>query len=329
VGGHIWAPPRGRSILKNDLELLARAGYPTARALAEGMEGSVYLLSNETVGKVRHVTSFAGEGDEFGAALAAHTLPFAVPTLIGTTLLSDGRTMRIERLLPGRPLDDFYDPAEGSLDQRVIDAVGDVLDGLRELSFEVPARAILDGEHYEATAATWADVLVDLGRRRFARFGDQLEGRDTAVRRTVSDLLSFLASRRRRTSRMIHGDICGANVLVDDACQVTAVIDWGFFSVLAEPELDAAIASAVLDMYGPRAADVDALLTDALVERFAFDRDVVLAYKGVYALMTSNVYSPGGTDGHFAWCSRMLARRDVRAAAEILAARVASRVEVG
>lgn len=145
---------------------------PPAR---EGMERSVYLLTDGTVGKVPH-TSAPGDAQEdvFGVALATHTFPFAVPSPLGAADLSDGRTMKVERLLPGRLLDEFYDPATGELDGHVVTAVGDVLAGLRDLQFEVPARAILDGEMYEAKADTWADALVDLGRRRVAQFGDQL-----------------------------------------------------------------------------------------------------------------------------------------------------------
>ncbi|RZU63205.1 aminoglycoside phosphotransferase family protein [Zhihengliuella halotolerans] len=314
--------------MDDDLDILNQANYRGARLLAKGMEGSVYLLHDGTVGKVPHSSGpSAAQDDGFGTALATRSFPFAVPAPLGTTDLSDGRTMRIERLLPGRPLDDFYDPTLGALNSHVVTAVGDVLAGLRELQFEVPARTILDGERYDATVDTWADTLVSLGHRRFAKFGKQLRARDPDVRRTVSDLLTFLASRRDIEPRVIHGDICGANVLVDDDCHVTAVIDWGFFSVLAEPELDAAIASAVLDMYGPHAADIEGELTDALVERFDLNRDALVAYKGVYALMTSNVYSPDGTDGHFAWCSAILARPDVQAAAATFAERAEIRVE--
>ncbi|GEM_PF-1035354 len=311
----------------DDIALLSRAGHPGASPLAEGMEGRVYLLPDGTVGKVPHRAAPAEE-DVFAVALASRDLPFGVPSPLGVVALDDGRTMKVERLLPGHPLDEHHDP-EGDLEQRVVDAVVDVLDGLRSLSFEVPARTILDGERYQATTGTWADALLDLARRRFDRFGDQLEARDPAVRRTVDDLLGFLASRGPVAPRVIHGDICGANVLVDDSVRVTAVIDWGFLSVLAEPEFDAAIASAVLDMYGPRAAEADATLTDAVVARFGYERDVVLAYKGVYALLTSNVYSPEGADGHFAWCSAMLARDDVRAAAAAVASRASTRPEVG
>lgn len=312
--------------MTDEIALLSRASHLGASPLAEGMEGRVYLLPDGTVGKVPH-TAKPIEEDVFADVLAAQDLPFAVPSPLGAVALDDGRTMKVERLLPGHPLDDHHDPKD-DLDQRVVDAVVDVLDGMRSLSFEVPIRTILDGEQYQATTDTWSDVLLDLAQRRFERFGDQLEARDSAVRRTVDDLLVFLASRGHVAPRVIHGDICGANVLVDDEVRVTAVIDWGFFSVLAEPELDAAIASAVLDMYSTRAAEVEATLTDAVVARFGYQRDVVLAYKGVYALLTSNVYSPEGTDGHFAWCSAMLARDDIRAAAAAVAAQASTRADV-
>lgn len=315
--------------MADDLELLARAGYPGARLLGRGMESSVYFLTDGMVGKVPHATiPVRDQNDAFDRMVASCPLPFGVPVPIGAMPLADGRTMKVERLLPGRALDDFYDPASGVLDERVIGAIGDVLAGLRELRCEMPAHIILDGERYETSTKRWAGTLVDLGRRRFARFGHQLVACDRAVGRTARDLLTFLAGRHHVSPQIVHGDICGANVLVDDTCRVTAVCDWGFFSVLAEPELDAAIACAVFDMYGPWAAQTKTRLTDAVVARFGFDSRVILAYQGVYALMTSNAYSPDGSDGHFAWCSTMLARPDVQEAAATLALHAGARVEV-
>lgn len=311
------------------LQLLAEAGFPDARFLARGMEGSVYVLTEGTIGKIPHVVAPAGaEGDTLAELLGGVQLAFALPSPLGHVELGDGRVMHVERRLPGRPLDEFVAAAAGELDVRVVGAVVEVLAALRGLRVNAVDRVILDGERYMADVDGWADALVDLGRRRFARFGSQLVARDPVVPRTASDLLSFVASRRRMAPGLIHGDVCGANVLVDDDCRPTAVIDWGFFSVLAEPALDAAIASAVLDMYGPRAAQVDRVLTDALVERLGVERDVLLAYKGFYALVTSNVYSPDGTDGHFGWCSAMLARQDVRDAAASLAERSGTRVQI-
>lgn len=86
--------------------------------------------------------------------LAAQRLPFAVPSPMGAVSLNDGRTMRVERLLPGRPLDEFYEPAQDDLEQRVIDAVIYVLGGLREFTVEGPTRTILDGEAYLHGAAS-------------------------------------------------------------------------------------------------------------------------------------------------------------------------------
>lgn len=315
--------------LNEDLRMLASAGYGQARLIASGMEGSVYQLADSTVGKIPHErVPVDPQGILLAEALGRESLPIAVPRPLGSVVLEDGRIMRLERLLPGRTLDDFRESARDTLDPRVVRALGDVLESLRGLMIDVPDRAILDGERYRASVERWSDELVDLGRRRFARFGGQLIARDPTAPRTVSNLLSFVASRRGVSPSLAHGDICGANVLVDDDCRPTALIDWGFFSVLAEPALDIAITAATLEMYGPSAIEVDGTLTDYFCERFEVERDILLAYKGYYALVTSNVYSPDGTDGHFAWCSAMLARADVRRAAATLAGRADVRIEV-
>ncbi|MBU4213812.1 MAG: aminoglycoside phosphotransferase family protein [Actinobacteria bacterium] len=313
----------------NDELLLADAGYPGARLLAAGMEGRVYRLGPDTVGKVPNPGLAPRPGiTALDAGLARERLQFELPRPLGSVHLADGRVVRIERYLPGRPLDEFYDPDGGSVAGEVVDALGDVLEGLQGLWFDLPAMRILDGEQYVPSRTRWADALVDLGCRRFTRYGGQLQARDPGVTRTASDLLTFLAARNEVAPRVQHGDLCGANVLVDDSCRVTAVVDWGFLSVPAEPAFDAAIAAAVLDMYGPHATEVERVLTQALVDRFGFEPDVLLAYKGLYALVTSNVYSADGTDGHFAWCAAMVSRAEVRAAAASLAARCIDRVDL-
>ncbi len=36
-------------------------------------------------------------------------------------------------------------------------------------------------------------------------------------------------------------------------------------------------------------------------------------YKAVYAIVTSNIFDPDGTDGHTAWCIAILQRDDISA----------------
>jgi len=45
--------------------------------------------------------------------------------------------------------------------------------------------------------------------------------------------------------------------------------------------------------------------------RFEMETSVLLAYRAVYALLTSNVYSTDGKDGHYRWCVEMLNRPEI------------------
>ncbi len=123
----------------------------------------------------------------------------------------------------------------------------------------------------------------------------------------------FLASREDVPLALQHGDVCPENVLVDEDCRLTAVLDRGFLTVLADPVLEMALTSGFFDMYGPHALRTDQRLTDLFVEAFGAQREDVLRFKAVYALIGANACS-GTADGHFQWCAAVLERPDVRAA---------------
>ncbi len=110
-----------------------------------------------------------------------------------------------------------------------------------------------------------------------------------------------------------HGDICPENVLVDDDCRLTAVLDWGFLTMLADPVLEMALTSGFFDMYGPHALRTERRLSDLFAEAFDVEHADVLRFKAVYALIGANAYS-GTADGHFQWCAAVLRRPDVRSA---------------
>jgi hypothetical protein len=42
--------------------------------------------------------------------------------------------------------------------------------------------------------------------------------------------------------------------------------------------------------------------------------EVLLIYRAAYAVATSNVFTPDGSDGHFRWCVAQLTRAEVIAA---------------
>ena len=113
---------------------------------------------------------------------------------------------------------------------------------------------------------------------------------------------------------VVHGDLFGENILVDDAGRPVAVLDFGFLTTAGDPRLDAAITAAVMDMYGPHAGAITGTLTRRFAAELGCPVQTLLVYQGVYAVATANAFTPDGADGHFDWCVAQLSRPDILAA---------------
>jgi aminoglycoside phosphotransferase (APT) family kinase protein len=110
----------------------------------------------------------------------------------------------------------------------------------------------------------------------------------------------------------VHGDLCPPNILLGPDRTVSAVIDWGFLSHVGDTTFDATIACGSYNLYGKNYRHTDDYLMAESVDRHDFDRQHLLVYRALYALLTSNAYSEEGTDGHYDWCVGALKRNDVR-----------------
>ena len=297
------------------LEHFARAGYPDATPLAAGAEGSVYRLGNDTVAKVwqRRRVSELARLQRFYADVAAHPLPFATPEIARVMQVGDV-AVTFERELPGTPLQDRLAVSDSELDPAAVAAVVGVLRALAE----VPASpAMVDMPVLDETLPLWAGADSFLGAlgallgRRVARFGGLLRARVPDFDTRYAQLLVALAAVEPVPASVVHGDLFGENILVDDASRPVAVLDFGFLTTAGDPRLDAAITAAVMNMYGPHAH----VITDALTRKFAVElgcpTQTLLVYQGVYAVATANAFTADGTDGHFGWCVAQLSRPDL------------------
>ncbi|WP_432523198.1 phosphotransferase family protein [Kineococcus sp. SYSU DK006] len=300
---------------------LRALGYRHAHWLAAGMEADVYALDEQTVARLPRQAAAAdatptGPVERLLEQLNQSRLPFAVPAPMGRLTLPDGRSLLRQPRLRGRSIGDFYDPAAGRLDPRAEQALVDLLGALRTiphpLPIEMPALPLL-GETMVTTAQPWAAALQRLLDDRTRRFGDLLRGHVDRLDDLVEACNAFLAGRRDMAVTLQHGDICPENVLVDDDCRLTAVLDWGFLTMLADPVLEMALTSSFFDMYGLHALRTDQRLSDLFAEAFSVERADVLRFKAVYALIGANAYSDS-VDGHFRWCAAVLRRPDVRSA---------------
>jgi hypothetical protein len=292
-------------------------GYPQATGIATGMEGAVYSLSpGELVAKVwsRRSESDLRRLQTFYGRLASFHADIRTPEILDVDMV-DGTLISKERFLPGKPLERYLQLDARHADRSGVDATIGVLEFLKSIPnlTELDGLAVLDEtDSFWSGASTWSEAIGGLISRRVARFGSQLRSEIPDLKDVVAAIGMFLDTRDTVPMGIIHGDLCGVNIMVDtDRCPLS-VFDFGFLSSVGDPAFDASVASAIFNMYGPHARDIDDEVTDAFVLSLGFERRVMLAYRAAYALITSNAYAPDGSDGHYRWCVTMLRREDVR-----------------
>jgi aminoglycoside phosphotransferase (APT) family kinase protein len=279
------------------------------------MEGHVFRVRDDTVAKVwfdapaHHVRKLR----DFHAAVLELRLPFMTP-IIDEVLDIDGTTVSVEAMLAGTPLDTFIPRSEPDPPDFAIDAVMQVLAALRatELGSDAPALSMVG---VDAPTGPSADRLLEVAHQKVARYGDQLRavvpGFDGIWKSVQATLLQPSTSGRYA----VHGDLVPPNILLGDDQEVSAVLDWGFLSHAGDPVFETAVTSCIFDMYGPHHRRIDDMLMARCVADLGDDRERLLVYRALYAIMTSNAYAEDGSDGHFAWCVAMLNRPDLRSAA--------------
>lgn len=283
------------------LESALRSG----EVLGSGMEGTVIALGPDLVAKVWHRRSAAELStlQRFYGAVGAAGLPFATPSIHSIAEV-DGKWATIEARLPGSPL--THDPTPSA-----VTGVSTVLAALAAVSPtpEMGILPILEGEPPFGTAP-FASSLARLVERRVARFRAPLAAVLTDLDALTTSCISRLEALPEPKPALVHGDLIPMNIHVDESGNPVAVLDFGFLTAVGDPAFDAAITASIFDMYGPWAAKTEAILDEAL----ATDPYRRSLYRAAYALATANCFSASGSDGHFAWCIRVLQRRDVREA---------------
>jgi aminoglycoside phosphotransferase (APT) family kinase protein len=286
-----------------------------ARPLAAGVEGAIYDLGDGLIAKVwrdrRAAELVRMQG--FYADVAAAGLPFSTPEILAVEQV-DGRSVTYERKLPGEPLQQRLGLDDRGVDPAAARCVIDVLQALATVSATRTMRqlAVLDEDRpFWEGADTFQDALLNLLRRRVARFGHVIRGHLPDFDRRYTGLQERLRTLASCPDTVIHGDLVTGNILVDEQARPLAVVDFGFLTTAGDPRLDVAIAASVMNMYGPHAPAITEALTAQVAQDLDYPADVLLTYQAAYAVATSNAFTPDGSDGHFAWCIGQLRRPDI------------------
>ncbi len=291
------------------------SGIADAEHIASGMEGHIFRIGNQNVAKVwlyksvRDVTLL----QRFYKQVQGLSLAFETP-FITQVRESDGTTISVERELSGTPMRGLV--AEDELEPLpfTFDAVLDVLRALKEAQLsgsksDLPILGITPSQQAKRSGAT--TVLLEVADQKVSRYGNHLRKSvpnfDWLYQRMVYHLLRIQPDK----PRVVHGDLCPENFLLDESNHVSAVLDWGVLSLFGDSALDASIACGVYNMYGPHHRQLDDVFLAACEETLGYSRERLLVYRALYAILTSNAYSEDAHDGHYTWCTETLLREDI------------------
>ena len=298
---------------KKWIDYFSSIGYNKAYWIASGMEGSVYMLiPNKRIAKVwagrtaKELKKLKIIFNSIESSTNAITLPY-----IQEIKIVDGTLISLETYVSGKPLEDYIDADAPTANSKAVEATIKALDFLKNVSTseELKSLGVLNEETglWEG-CADWKTAIKGIINRRLIKYRNLLEKDVADIPAVLDHINTFLNTRKPENMGIIHGDLCGCNLMVNNNLTPTGILDFGFLTTYGDLAFDVAISAAIFNMYGKHSNDIEEAVTVAFCKHFKYDRTVIDSYKMIYALLTSNAYSETGEDGHYKWCVNILNR---------------------
>jgi Ser/Thr protein kinase RdoA (MazF antagonist) len=276
--------------------------------LGSGMEAEVYAYGPDAVlklyaGTARRADLLALQA--FYNQLDRTRVPYALPHI--DTIAEEGQFLvTIERRLVGTPLASLL-PTLSSVQlalvmQRYLSA------GRALAQLQAPPTLerykLFDPQGLsQVTAGDWHQFLLRYLTHKLAEVTPYLSRDVPQFARKVEQLRAVLDQPYRGDLRLIHGDFCPANLLVDDSYHITALLDFGLLTMVGDYLFDLATGWVFFDMYDELKAQVRERYLAVLVEQMGEHvRGRLYRYVLFYSIVAANAYSPQCADGHYRWC---------------------------
>jgi Ser/Thr protein kinase RdoA (MazF antagonist) len=276
--------------------------------LSSGMEAEVYTYGPDAVLKL-----YAGTANRadlltlqaFYNALDRQHVPYVLPR-IHSVAEEAGFLITVEQRLAGTRLSALLP----TLTTRQLDTVMQ-----RYLSAALTVSSIavrpawdryklFDPDHLsERSTGDWYQFLARFLAHKLAQVSPYLSRDVPQFAAKVKRLQALLDLPYQGEERLIHGDFCPSNLLVDDQHEITALLDFGLLTMVGDRLFDLATGWVFFDMYDALKAQVReryrAMLLDQLGEQV---RGTLERYVLIYSILSANTYSPQCRDGHYHWC---------------------------
>ena len=224
-------------------------------------------------------------------ARIAGRLPFATPQILK---IGPGEAWTIEKRLPGRPMLALLRELTGADRETALVNYADALDALAR----VPLLYHPYG-HVLAPTPIRADSWRAFARRSLAGFRDRNRA-PIAAAAGDPDLLfakaeAMIADLPEHPEKvLVHGDYFPGNVMMDDQLAVSAVLDFGVFTVAGDRQLDLAVAAHTLELLEECGPEDARFVHQRLVERHGAEIDA--AFRFYRAFLAFSMADPANAE---------------------------------
>ena len=299
-------------------EILDAYGITASHLFGGGMEAEVYALGETSVLKLYDLsrssapTTSASElltlqrfYDQLEEQLDPLRPSYSLPHIRQVDSRGSDIVV-IEDRLSGRPFAELV--AECSNNDQLEAYFQTYIAAIDELSqIEMPS-AVTQYKLFDAGQISlrmdgdWHCFLLRYLEEKLAETGSYFARDVENYGQKVRCIKSALSGRYDGVYRLVHGDFCLGNLLVDDAGQVTALLDFGLFTMYGDPHFDMATGWVFFDMYDELGANIHDRLLAAILEKFGEAlREKLYRYVLLYSFLAANTYSPTCTGGHYKW----------------------------
>jgi hypothetical protein len=304
--GAVMIRPAAMDTARN--HILQKYHLSPAARLASGMEAEVYAYAPDAVLKLYAGTASLAELlilQDFYNSLDRQLVPYALPRI--HTVAQEGRFLitieqrldglRMSALLPALTTDQL-----DAIMQRYLTAA------LAVSSIQAPP--VFDRYKLfdpacisQRTDGDWHQFLARYLKHKLAQVSRYLRRDVPQFAQKMEQLRTVVEQPYGGDYRLIHGDFFPGNLLINENYQITALLDFGLFTMYGDSLFDLATGWVFFDMYDElkvKASDrYLALLLDRLGEAI---RGKLYRYVLIYSILSANTYSPNCTDGHYHWC---------------------------
>lgn len=297
-------------------KLLQQLNLPDLEYLGQGMQCLVFADGPHLAVKIYETTIGMGNFQrlmDFYHSLVSDQISFQLPEIIDVKEIQ-GKIIVTEKRLHGAC------PTRERLSQMPVPSLEtyfthyvNVLFDIQKITtgFLKPAEPLdKSGDFYRYEKyENWRNLLLTNLQHKLNQSGTRYQPFITGYEKLTDQIRKKIQTVNLKEYRLIHGDYFPANTMMNEKFDITAVLDFGTFTILGDPLYDIALGWIFADMYHnvnhfPIKDFVEKLIRERITED---DWQRMKLYILIYSILSADMYgSADVNDGHFRWAMHNL-----------------------